>query len=64
MHIACRIGRKGILNDLITKAKAQKHFNFKRNMPSDYEVAMSAKQREVCYMYNRKASGRGMYAFL
>ena len=56
VHIACRMGRKSILNDLIAKAKTQKHFNFKRNLPSDYEVAMSAKQREVCDIHNMTES--------
>ena len=48
MHICCRMGRKGVLSILLAEAKTQKRFNFKRNLKSDYEVAMSAKVREVC----------------
>ena len=48
VHIACKNGRRAILSSLLEKAKTQKHFCFKRSLPSDYDVVMSAKAREVC----------------
>lgn len=47
VHIACKNGRRGILCSLLEKAKTQKNFCFKRSLPSDYDVVMSAKAREV-----------------
>ena len=48
VHIACKKGRKDIVCELVEKARTQKNFCFKREMSSDYEVAMSAKGRDVC----------------
>ena len=48
VHIASKKGRRDVLSSLLEKAKTQKHFCFKRDLPSDYDVAMSAKAREVC----------------
>ena len=50
VHIACKNGRRAILCSLLEKAKTQKHFCFKRSLPSDYDVAMSARAREVCFI--------------
>ena len=52
LHIACKKGRKGIVCELVAKARTQKNFCFKRNVASDYEVAVSAKGRHVCWQVN------------
>ena len=54
VHIACKSGRRTILSSLLEKAKTQKHFCFKRSLPSDYDVVMSAKAREVGVAHNCK----------
>ena len=50
VHIACKNGRRAILSSLLEKAKTQKHFCFKRNLSTDYDVVMSAKAREVGFV--------------
>ena len=50
------------MSSVLEKAKTQKHFCFMRSLPSDYDVVISAKAREVGFV-NTHTTANAIYMY-